>query len=153
MCVSPRLRTWPSPDPWGLSPEACFDVRLPPSACQESRVNRRMKVLMLLVAVMLAWYAQATWTFTTEQATAGRAAYEQQVLDLPRRQPAPAPRGAARRTGVHREVGKPCRQRADRVYAVDDAAHQSRRAARGDLREPSPRICCRSTAGARTGAR
>ena len=37
----------------------------------------RLKVLTLLVVVAMAWYAQATWTFTPEQATAGRGAYEQ----------------------------------------------------------------------------
>ena len=40
-------------------------------------MNVRLRMLMLLVAVMVGWYAQSTWSFTPEQATAGRAAYEQ----------------------------------------------------------------------------
>src|SRR6187549_870381 len=40
-------------------------------------VNVRLRVLILLVIVAVAWYAQSTWSFTPEQAMAGRAAYEQ----------------------------------------------------------------------------
>src|SRR6185503_19922525 len=38
----------------------------------------RFRVLALLVAAMVGWYVKPTRSFTTEQATAGRAAYEQQ---------------------------------------------------------------------------
>src|SRR6187431_518380 len=40
-------------------------------------VNVRLRVLILLVIVAVAWYAQSTWSFTPEQVTAGRTAYEQ----------------------------------------------------------------------------
>ena len=44
---------------------------------QEDAVRARLKVLLPLVAMLVAWRGQSTWSFTTEQASAGRAAYEQ----------------------------------------------------------------------------
>src|SRR6187402_2228783 len=40
-------------------------------------VNVRLRVLMLLVIVAVASYAQSTWTFTPQQVAAGRTAFEQ----------------------------------------------------------------------------
>jgi alcohol dehydrogenase (cytochrome c) len=40
-------------------------------------VTAHLRVLMLLVVVAIAWYARSTWSYTPEQAAAGRAAYEQ----------------------------------------------------------------------------
>ena len=37
----------------------------------------RSRVLILLIVLLPAWYAKRTWSFTPEQATAGRAAFEQ----------------------------------------------------------------------------
>ena len=44
---------------------------------QEDAVRARLKVLLPLVATLVAWWGQSTWSFTTEQASAGRTAYEQ----------------------------------------------------------------------------
>jgi alcohol dehydrogenase (cytochrome c) len=40
-------------------------------------VNVRLRILWPLVAVLVIWSAHATWSFTPEQVTAGRTAYEQ----------------------------------------------------------------------------
>ena len=37
----------------------------------------RSRSMLPLVVVVVAWYAQATWSFTPEQVSTGRAAYEQ----------------------------------------------------------------------------
>ena len=40
-------------------------------------MRARLRVLLPLVTMLVAWCVQSTWSFTTEQASAGRAAYEQ----------------------------------------------------------------------------
>ena len=40
-------------------------------------MRARLRVLLPLVTMFVAWCVQSTWSFTTEQASAGRTAYEQ----------------------------------------------------------------------------
>ena len=40
-------------------------------------MKKRLRVLVPLVAVLIAWSVRSIWSFTPEQASAGRAAYEQ----------------------------------------------------------------------------
>ena len=83
----------------------------------------------------LALSAAPAFAFTAEQAAAGRAAYEQTCVDLPRREPAPAAERVARRRRVPRPLGQPRDERSHRASALDDAARQSRRPAGGNVRE------------------
>src|SRR5688572_25037596 len=56
------------------------DYRPPDGLCSAAKgatVRARLRVLLPLVAMLVAWCAQSTSSFTTEQASAGRTAYEQ----------------------------------------------------------------------------